>query len=477
MFGNPAKTGGTEHGGMKSRLLCLLLAAAVSGCAGVPAPRKAAADAAVTAIPQVPASQSATVKAGLSIERWWTLLGDAGLEGLLDEALARNADLEAAVARVREAQASLDLVAAGQVPSVDLQARRTRQRVSGAEGFSNRLSIDAAYEVDLWGKLSSATAAARQQLLATEWARSAIEWSLTAALAEAYFGLAAVDRQIEISQTVRTLRQATVELRQKEYAVGAGNEFELRRAQAELTAVEASIASLGRSRASLERAVTALLGRTPQEIAAGRIRRNALDEARSFAALLPQGPSGELLVRRPDIRQAEAELAAANYSIESARAATLPSVVLMGSLGSDSRSVADLFSAPAAIWSIGASITKALVDGGKGEARVRQEHARAEQALAAYRKTVAGAVLDVQEAYAVLDLTQRELEAERERVAALARARELARRGYAAGALSYLDLLDAERNWYQAQLDHVAAYRDQLVGQVAAFKALGGGHS
>ena len=450
---------------------------ALSGCAGVrPAP-KAVANAGVTAIPELQASKSAEVKPGLSIERWWTLLGDAELERLMDEMLARNEDLEAAVARVREAQASLDQVAAGQSPSVDLNARRTRQRVSGVEGTSNRVSVDAAYELDLWGKLSSATASARQQLLATEWARTSIEWSLTASLAEAYFGLAAVDRQIEISETVRKLRQSTVELRQKEYSVGTGNEFELRRAQAELTAVEASLASLARSRASFERAVTTLLGRTPQEIVAGEVKRTALNEARPFAAVLPQGTSGELLVRRPDIRQAEAELAAANYSIESARAATLPSARLSGSIGSDARTVGDLFRGPAGIWSIGASVTQALVDGGKAEARVRQEHARAEQALAGYRKTVAGAVLDVQEAYAVVDITQREFEAERARVAALARAHELARRGYSAGALSYLDVLDAERNWYQAQLDQVSAYRDQLVGQVAAFKALGGGYA
>jgi multidrug efflux system outer membrane protein len=450
---------------------------ALSGCAGLqPAPR-AQADASVTAIPELPASKSAQVKAALSIERWWTLLGDVELERLMDEMLARNEDLEAAVARVREAQASLDQAAAGQSPSVDLNARRARQRVSGFESSANRVSLDAAYELDLWGRLSTATEAARKQLLATEWARASIEWSLTASLAEAYFGLAAVDRQIEISETVRALRRTTVELRQKEFSVGTGNEFELRRAQAELTAVDASLASLARSRASLERALTTLLGRTPQQIAGRKVARQALDEARPFVAVLPQGGSAELLVRRPDIRQAEAELAAANYSIESARAATLPSVRLAGSIGSDAQSIGKLFEGPTALWSIGASLTQALIDGGKAEARVRQEHARAQQALAGYRKVVAGAVLDVQEAYAVLDMTQRELEAERERVGALARARELARRGYEAGALSYLDVLDAERNWYQAQLDHVSAYRDQLVGQVAAFKALGGGYA
>ena len=193
-------------------------------------------------------------------------------------------------------------------------------------------------------------------------------------------------------------------------------------------------------------------------------------------SVLPQGEAADLLVRRPDIRQAEAQLAAANASIDAARAATLPSIRLTGVVGSDANTVSNLFSGPSAIWSLGASLAQPIFDGGRLRSRVKEEEARGEQALASYRKVVATAVADVREAYANLDLTEQAFQAERSRVVSLARAHELARRGHGGGALSYLDLLDAERNLYQAQLDQVGAYRDQLVGQVAAFKALGGGY-
>jgi multidrug efflux system outer membrane protein len=183
------------------------------------------------------------------------------------------------------------------------------------------------------------------------------------------------------------------------------------------------------------------------------------------------------MARRPDLKQAEAQLASANYSIESARAATLPSLRLSGSIGSDARSLSDLFSGPAAIWSIAGGLAQPLIDGGRLRARVREEHARAEQALAGYRKAVAGAVVDVRDAYATLDLTQQEFQAQSARSGSLARAHALAQRGFDNGALAYLDLLDAERNWHQSRIDHVSAYRDRLIGQVAAFKALGGGYS
>jgi outer membrane protein, multidrug efflux system len=295
-------------------------------------------------------------------------------------------------------------------------------------------------------------------------------------VAEAYFGLAAVERQVEISQAVRAARATTVELRRREYAVGAGNEFDLRRAEAELTGTDADLAALGRRRVALERALVLLAGRTPAQIANLEVERNPLAEDRALGNVLPQGAAAELLVRRPDIRQAEAQLQAANANIDAARAATLPSLRFSGSIGSDTKSVSDLFSGPAALWSLAAGVVQPIFDGGRLRSRVREEEARAGQALAAYRKSVATAVAEVQEAYASLDLAHQALQAERERVASLARAYDLARRGHAAGALNTIDLLDAERNWYQAQLQQVGAYRDQLVGQVAAFKALGGGY-
>src|SRR5262245_7455703 len=196
-------------------------------------------------VPVLAAPAGARMEA-LSIERWWTLFADVQLERLVDEALAHNADLESAVARVREAQASLGVARSAQSPTLDAFAGASRNHQSATTFNSHRVSLEAGYELDLWGKLSSTTAAARHQLLAADWARAALEWSLTAAVAEAYFGLAAVERQVAISEAVRASRLNTVALRQKELGAGAGSEFDLRRAEAELAATDAALAALGR---------------------------------------------------------------------------------------------------------------------------------------------------------------------------------------------------------------------------------------
>jgi multidrug efflux system outer membrane protein len=460
---NRPATAAAQHGAMRKRFSALMVALAFAGCASTTPTQTPQ-----FTLPQLAPSSSAQL-VELSIDRWWTLFGDAALERLMDEALSHNADLESALARVREAQAVLDGARGAQSPTLDAKAGAEKNRHSSAY----RVSLEAAYDVDLWGKLSSATAAARHQLLATEWARASIEWGLTASVAQTYFELGAVDRQIVVSEAVRASRLNTVVLRNREYGAGAGSEFELRRAEAELAAAESTLVGLGRQRAALDSALQLLLGRnSPLDFA-----RNPLDEAKPLTTVLPQGAAAELLVRRPDIRQSEAQLRAANASIDSARAATLPQLRLSGVLGSDAKSLSDLFTGPAALWSLGASLAQPIFDGGRLRARVAEEEARAAQSLASYRKTVAGAVVEVREAYANLDLTQSAFQAERERVASLTRAHELARRGYAAGALGSLDLLDAERNLYQAQLQQVSAYRDRLISQVAAFKALGGGYT
>jgi multidrug efflux system outer membrane protein len=445
-------------------------------------------DASLATIPEISASQSARVEQDLAIDRWWKHFGDASLGRLMDEALARNADLESALGRVREAQASLDAVRAAQMPTLDANARSSRDQRSnvsampippgvGRQTSSHKLSFDAGYEADLWGRLSSSTKAARQQLLATEWARAAVEWGVTASVAETYFQLAAIDRQIAISEAMRAGRARNVELRNRENAAGVGTEFDLRRAEAELTSTQATLAGLQRQRSSLERTLALLTGRTPQQIASLPLERQALDEGRAFTPVLPQGAAAQLLVRRPDIRQAEAQLAAANASIEAARAATFPALRLSGSVGSDARSMSDLFTGPAAIWSVAASLSQPIFDGGRLKAQVRQEEARGQRALAEYRKAVTTAVADVRDAYLALELERQAWASQKARAAALERAMSLARLGYDEGALGFLDYLDAERNWYQAQLDQVSAYRDGLIGQVAAFKALGGGHT
>lgn len=461
------------------------LALLLAGCAATAPPAPGAGPLAPEALPALQPSRSASVQPTLAIERWWTVFGDPALDRLIDDALRHNHDLAIAAARLREARERLAETRGAQRPALDLQASSGRSRL-GADsaapgtpltGARHAVSLVGRHELDLWGRLAAGSEAANQRLLAQQWARASVEWSLTAQLAEAHFTLRSVQRQIALSEALRTSRATTVALRRREFAAGSANEFDLRRAEAELAGTEATLASLQRQRAALEGTLALLGGRPLAEIVDQEIAREALDPSSSFSAVLPQGDAATRLLQRPDVRQAEAELAAARADIAAARGATLPSVVLSGSIGSDVRTLSDLFSGPGFVWSLALSATQSVFDGGRASARVQQADARAEAALASYRQVVLAAVLELREAYAGLDLTQQAQRAERERVAALDRARRMAQIGYASGALGYLDLLDAERNHFQAQLAEVDAQRDRLLGQVAVFKALGGGHS
>jgi len=466
-----------------------LFAALATGCALNSKSMEVAPPPSLKEAPPLSLSTAAAVTSpDVTIDRWWLAFNDAALTALMDEALARNADLEAAVARVRQAQASADAAGASQWPTLDaqVQAGRSQKSAAGATpippgidriGSSRTASLATSYEVDLWGRLSSSAKAARSRLLATEWARASLEWTLSAQLANTYFQLAALDRQMQISEAMRLSQDATLAAREREREAGAGNEFDLRRAEAELKGTESTLASQARTRVALERSMMLLLGRSPADAASTEIARAPLDEGASAGLALPVDAASTLLARRPVVRRVEAELAAANADIAAARAALFPALKLTGSIGTDAQSFSDLFSAPAAIWSLAAGVTQSIFDGGARRARVDLERARAQESLADYRKVVTAAVADAREAYVSLDIQARALGAEHDRVAALARARELAQLGYRAGAFNYLDLLDAERNWHQAQLQQVAAYRDQLIGHVAVFKALGGGYA
>ena len=221
--------------------------------------------------------------------------------------------------------------------------------------------------------------------------------------------------------------------------------------------------------------MSVLVGQTPET--AQPIARATLDENQLAPALLPQADVEQLLQRRPDIRQAEATLAATQADLASARAGAYPSLRFSGVVGSDARSLSDLFSGPAFLWSIAASVTQPIFDGGRVQSQIHAEEARRQQAQAGYRQTVAGAYFDLRETYAALDYTQQAYESEGARVVSLRRAREIAVTGFGAGAISYLDVLDAERNLYQALLQRVDAHRDRMTAQVAIYKALGGGYT
>jgi NodT family efflux transporter outer membrane factor (OMF) lipoprotein len=467
--------------------LSVLSLLALAACStATPAPGSERPLVGVSALPVLQAGAGAQQEAGLAIDRWWMLFDDPALAALIEQALRDNHDLVAAAARVREARARLDDVQGSRLPSLDFQELDGRSRQSADSGLPTgtpltatrqQLQLVARYELDLWGRLSSSQDAARSRLLAQEWARASIAWSLSAQIAEAHFSLRAVQRQIALSTAARGTRATSLGLRQRERAAGIANEFDLRRAEAELASSDGTLATLQRQRLALEATLALLAGRPLASITLAEVEREPLDPSRPYAVRLPAGPAAERLLQRPDVRRAEAQLAAAQADIASARAATLPSISLSGSVGSDVRSMSNLFNAPGFVWSVASNFTQNLFDGGQGKARVTQADARADAALADYRQVVLAALTELREAYAALDVTQQTEQAAAARVRAMERAHQLARLGHASGAFGYLDLLDAERNHQQAQLDEVSARRDRLLGQVAALKALGGGGS
>jgi multidrug efflux system outer membrane protein len=468
------------------RALPLAAALMLSGCAGLEAPTRSGVAGLVGEVPEVALPSAARVVPGIEIDRWWTQFGDLALNQRIEQALARNSDLAVAAARLREAHARFDEVRGAQRPWVELQATSGRARVSADSidmpgvgtriGSSHEVALTGRYEVDLWGRLASGTDAARWRLTSQAWARASVEWSLSAQTAEAHFTLRSLQRQIDIAHAVRDSRVRSMTLRRREHGAGAVNEFELRRAEAEAAVAETALTALQRQHLATAGVLSLLTGEPAAALGDRPAPVATLDPAQPFEPLLPQGSVADWLQLRPDLRQAEAQLAAAHADIAAARAATMPTLQLSGSVGSDVRELSNLFSGPGFAWSVAAGLAQSVFDGGRKRARVEQAEARSDAALAQYRRSVAGALVEIREAYVALDLTQRALAAERQRVAALDRAQRLARLGLDAGALSRLDALDAERNHFQAQLAEVDAYRQRLIGQVAVFKALGGGH-
>lgn len=460
-------------------LLPLAAALALAGCSPT-TPRAAA----VGPLPVLAAPAGVPVVPGLQIGRWWTLFGDAELDRLVAQALQRNADLAVAAARLREARARFDELRGAELPTLELQASAGRLRASAdstatGQAFiasNQQLKLAAQFDVDLWGRLASATDAAGARLAAQAWARAAVEWGLSAQLAEAHFTHRALQRQIDIAVAVRDGRARAAVLRGVERAAGGASELELRRAEAEVAGAAATIAALQRRQLATVGVIALLAGDAPSTLGTIVAAATPLDPTRDFTPRLPQGELAAWLGQRPDLRQAESLLAAADADIAAARAALLPSLRLTGNAGGDALDLSHLVDWRGFAWSVAAGLAQPIFDGGRLRARVQQAEARADAALAQYGYRVANALVEIRDAYAALDIAQRALAAERERVAALDRATRLARLGEQAGATTQLDVLDAERQQFQAQLAEVDAYRDRLIGQVAVFKALGGGH-
>lgn len=421
-----------------------------------------------------------------SLEQWWTAFGDPALNALVDEALAHNLDLAAAMARVEQARAQYKAAEFTQLPEVNVGAGASRSRQSlaggtplpfGTPAISNNFnaSLNASYELDLWGKYRIATDAARNNLLASEYARETVRTMVAAETTRAYFRLLASDAQLsQLNDTLKS-RSETVDLQKDRYQAGVIGDFDLVTAEAERAAVASDIAVAVRLVAENEAALAALLGRTPREVFAPQFARDVQMVWLVTVPSLPAGLPSQMLERRPDIRDAEKQLAAANQRIDVARANYFPSITLTGSYGSEAGLLKNLFSGPAMIWSIGAGLVQPLVGLTLVKADVELKTAQRDESVINYRQTVQSAFKDTHDALVANQTTRDALAAQSERKGKLQRALDLANVRYTSGYSPYLEVLDAQRQLLQAQTLQILAARDVRLAVVDLAKALGGG--
>jgi multidrug efflux system outer membrane protein len=419
------------------------------------------------------------------LERWWTAFNDPTLTALVDEALAKNLDLRAAITRVDAARAGVTAAQGYLYPTVNLGVDAGRSRISqvGPQAFPGippvfndyRVGVNASYEVDLWGKYRGATRAAQDDLLASQYARETVRTAVAAEVSQAYFQLLAADAQLKLLRDTLKSRNDTVSLQRDRYQGGIVGEFDLATAEAERAAVASDIAVVQRAIGELESALAVLLGRSPREVFNPQVAREV--EAVRLLAVpsLPEGLPSNLLERRPDIRSAEASLAAASRRIDVARADYFPSLALTGAYGTESVALHSLFTGPAAIWSIGAALAQPLLNFNQIQANVESRTAQRDQSVIGYQQTVQTAFKETHDALVANQTTRDALAAQSERTAKLQRALDLAQTRYDAGYSPYLEVLDAQRQLLQAQTLQILAARDVRIAVVDLAKAMGGG--
>ncbi|MGD9947192.1 MAG: efflux transporter outer membrane subunit [Desulfobulbus sp.] len=411
---------------------------------------------------------------------WWRQFNDPVLNTLISNALRENKDLLIATARIEEFVGRFGIVRADLYPQVGAGAEYSRQRIT--ELGDNRLSqgyksttdnfsatLNAGWEIDLWGRIRRSTEAAKAQLIASEEGRKAVILSLVSNVASAYINLRALDRQLEISRNTAKSRGASYRIFEERFAGGVISDLELSQNRSQYEEALARIPSLEKAVALQENGLSVLLGRNPGPIARGK----NIDQL-GVPGIVAGLPS-DLLERRPDIRQAEQELIAANAEIGVAKAAYFPAISLTGTLGSASGDLGDLFKGPAKIWSYSAPVTLPIFTAGKIAGSVKAAEAMQQQALIGYRQAVQNAFREVDDALTAHRQTSKQLAIQKSQVMSLRQYSDIARLRYDNGYTDYLSVLDAERSLFNAELSYTETQGTLHQSLVNLYKAVGGG--
>lgn len=416
---------------------------------------------------------------------WWLAFNDPGLNALVAEALQNNRDLARALARIDESRALLALSHSDSLPSLTASVGGNRQRITETGGplqgsptsSKLRATLNLDVEVDLWSRLAKGDAAARASLLAATTTRDALFGAIATQVVQAYASLQAQDEQRRLFGAAVEAERESLRLQRLRLNAGDIGELDLRQLEAELATNEAQLPRLDRARGESERALAVLLGRSPRALIEQAIARAPQPAAPPSIVAVPAGLPSDLLQHRPDVRAAEARLAAAGARVDVARAAYFPRITLSAALGQESGELSRLFDGPSLIWNLLASATQPIWGAGRLRAQSDAERARERIAELDYRDSVAAAFGDARNALGARSETGDSLRLAEQRASALTRAADLTRLRYNGGEASRLQLIEAERAALQAQAQVADARRALLAAQAELFRALGGGWS
>ncbi|MBB3219346.1 efflux transporter outer membrane subunit [Pseudoduganella umbonata] len=413
---------------------------------------------------------------------WWLAFNDPALNELMAEAIRNNANLTVAAARVKQARAIAGIAEADRIPQVGVGVGASRSQQSPQEaglpqgarmapGTSYNARLTASYEVDLFGRVSSNVAAARNDAATVEANYRSVLLSLQADVAQTWFRLRATDAELAtVAQTVR-LREENVKVNQRRFDLGDIGEFDLSRAKTELATSRAEAIGLQRQRTNAEHSLAVLLGKPAASFSA---TENPLTEGGMLPAI-PGGLPSSLLERRPDIAAAQRAMEASNARIGVARSAMFPALTISADGGGVGPAFSDVFRWSSRSWLLGALLSMPVIDGGRNRANITRSEAVLEESVGTYRQTVLSAFAEVEDNLAGLRILSGQTAQIDDAVVSARRSADLAQKLYDAGRSSYLELLDAQRNLAIVERTAVQLRGDRAITTVALIRALGGG--
>ncbi|MCY1482039.1 Solvent efflux pump outer membrane protein SrpC [compost metagenome] len=459
---------------MKTRLTLLSLCIALAGC-GTPL-EKPASEIATPASWQAPVDPQA---AAVSTQ-WWRSFDSAELSRLVEQARVANQDLAAAVARVRQAEASARIAGAALLPSLNANLDANRQGLMSGDGYSGIDASDeerrfdsfsavlsASYEVDFWGANAAARDAALQRLRASEADRATLELTISAGVASTYIQALALQQQLEIARQNLANAEQVLELVQSRHGAGAATRMELAQQRSLVAAQKRQLPLLAQQQREAVIALATLLGQPVQDLKlSGRLAELANP---GIEAGLPS----DLLTRRPDIASAEAQLVAADGDLKVARAAMLPRLTLSASLGTGADRFNDVMRNP--YYNLAAGLAAPIFSGGRLSAERDRAKARQDELLGTYNTAILNALADVERALNSVDGLDQQRRWQDEEVEQARLAFDLSETRYEAGAETLLNVLETQRTLFQAQDQQAQLQQARLQASVSLYRALGGG--